>query len=76
MLHFARRTGMFFLANPDKNDGAQGASGIRADFFWILFFVRTKKSITPAGAGTGIKSIVAIATHCCVHPSTSLYGKA
>jgi len=32
----------------------------RADFFWILFFVRAKKSITPAGAGTGIKKFALI----------------
>jgi hypothetical protein len=53
---------MSFLANPDKNARAQEASGIRADFFWILFFVRTKKSISPAGARTGIKITVALAT--------------
>jgi hypothetical protein len=29
---------MSFLANPDKNDGAQGASGIRVAFSLDTFF--------------------------------------
>jgi len=39
----------------------QAASGCL--FFWILFFGQAKKSIPLAGAGTGIKEVVAIATH-------------
>ena len=38
----------------------QVASGGR--FFWILFFGQAKKSISPAGARTGIRITVAVAT--------------
>jgi hypothetical protein len=62
---------MSFLANPDKNDGAQEASGIGSPFLWILSFGEAKESISPAGARTGIKIIVAVATPYCVHGSTS-----
>jgi len=42
---------------PLKLCDAQDISGIGCRFFWILFFGQAKKSITPAGAGTGIKRI-------------------
>jgi hypothetical protein len=35
---FAKGTGMSLLANPDKNDGAQEASGIRVAFSLDTFF--------------------------------------
>jgi hypothetical protein len=62
MPHFARRTGMSFLANPDKNDGAQEASGIGSPFLWILSFGEAKESISPVGARTHIQLTVALAT--------------
>jgi hypothetical protein len=87
MPHFARRTRMSFLANPDKNDGAQEASCIgRISFGYLslrkiapafsafttsMWLVRTKKSISSVGTRTHIKIIVALATPYCVHPSTS-----
>jgi hypothetical protein len=58
-------------ANPDKNDGAQEASGIRSPFLWILSFGEAKESISPVGARTHIQTTVALATHCCVHLSTN-----
>jgi hypothetical protein len=67
-------------APPRRKRGTQEISGIRAAFSLASFFStawmqevgqcrsncrgRAKKSISPAGAGTGFKSNVAIATHC------------
>jgi len=45
------------FGNPVQKRGAQGISGIGCRFFWILFFGQAKKSIPPAGAGTGFKNI-------------------
>jgi hypothetical protein len=53
--HFAGRTGKSFPANPDKNDGAQEASGIRGSFLLGTFFGQAKKSISPVGARTHIQ---------------------
>jgi hypothetical protein len=50
------------LATPDLNGGAQEASGIGSPFLWILSFGEAKESISPAGARTGFKIIVAEAT--------------
>ncbi|MDD2738673.1 MAG: hypothetical protein PHR94_07040 [Methylomonas lenta] len=41
--------------NPVQSLGAQDKRGMGCRFFWILFFGQAKKSIPPAGAGTGIK---------------------
>ena len=50
------------LANPDKNDSAQEKSGVGSPFLWILSFGEAKESISPAGARTGFKIFVAVAT--------------
>ncbi|MEQ1486254.1 hypothetical protein [Methyloglobulus sp.] len=45
MPHFARRTRKSFLANPDKNDGAQEASGIgRISFGYFSLSAQRKVS--------------------------------
>ena len=41
-------------STPFKNFGAQDEAASGGLFFWILFFGQAKKSIPPAGAGTGI----------------------
>jgi hypothetical protein len=76
--HFARRTGMSFLANSDKNDGVQEASGIRVAFsldtffcglcscifriHHVLWFGEAKESVSSVGTRTHIQITVALAT--------------
>jgi hypothetical protein len=40
---FAKGTGKCLLANPEKNDGALEASGIRVAFSLVSFFWRSKR---------------------------------
>jgi hypothetical protein len=62
MPHFARSTGMCFLANPDKTVRAQDEAASGLPFLWILSFGNAKESISPVGARTHIKKPVAVAT--------------
>jgi hypothetical protein len=59
---FAKGTGMSLLANPDKNDRAQEASGIRVAFSLVSFFWRSKRKKLAFGCENPIKSSVAVAT--------------
>ncbi len=55
MPHVAGGTGSPFR-QPPINASSAGSKRHRADFFWILFFVRAKKRNPPASAGTGIQN--------------------
>jgi len=56
-----RGPGMALLATPVESEErrAQAASGL--PFLWILSFGNAKESISPVGARTDIKSIIALA---------------
>jgi hypothetical protein len=53
------------------NARSAGSKRHRVVFFWILFFVRTEKSISSVGTRTHIQITVALATQYRVHLSTS-----
>jgi hypothetical protein len=44
---------------PDKSEKRREQAATGRPFFWILFFGRAKKSITPVGADTHIKTNLA-----------------
>jgi hypothetical protein len=58
------------LANPDKNAGAQEASGIRVAFLLDTFLWRSKEKYLAFGCENPIKTSVAAATHQTINQST------
>jgi hypothetical protein len=55
-------------ATPSKSEERRKQAASGCLFFWILFFGQAKKSISPAGARTGIQSSFAVANHCLCKP--------
>jgi len=62
MPHFARRTGMSFLANPDKIARAQDEAAFGSPFLWFLSFGEAKERNSSVGTRTHIQITVALAT--------------
>jgi hypothetical protein len=57
----ARGAGKSLLATPAESEERRIQAAIGRLFFWILFFGRAKKSISPVGARTHIKSSYRVA---------------